>query len=51
MNKYSIKYRNILQRAMNMKNPPKIVFLRYDKKLGDVNELLDKIEEEFKAKE
>ncbi|RIA92019.1 hypothetical protein C1645_766127 [Glomus cerebriforme] len=50
LNKYSIKYRNILQRAMHMRNPPKIVFLRYDKVLGSTNKLLDKIEEDLKAK-
>ncbi|GES79772.1 hypothetical protein GLOIN_2v1496142 [Rhizophagus clarus] len=51
MNKYSTKYRNILKRAMHMRNPPKIIFLRYDEALGNVNELLDKIEEELKVKD
>lgn len=51
MNKYSTKYRNILQRAMHMRNPPKIIFLRYDEALGNINELLDKIEEELKVKD
>ncbi|RGB42461.1 hypothetical protein C1646_683313, partial [Rhizophagus diaphanus] len=51
MNKYSTTYRNILQRAMHMRNPPKIIFLRYDEALGNINELLDKIEEELKVKD
>ncbi|CAI2173809.1 17695_t:CDS:2 [Funneliformis geosporum] len=51
MNKYSIKYRKILQNALHMRNPPKIVFLRYDKTFGNMSKLLDKIEEELNHKE
>jgi hypothetical protein len=51
MNKYSAKYRNILQHAMHVRNPPKIIFLRYDEAFGNISELLDKIEEELRVKD